>query len=217
MKSFVTVNAQSRMFSQNDIYRQLLAVFAEFMALVALLATVVGVVLTDAAILRNGLSERSLTELLQGALVFGSALLFGLRAHGDAQSRGYLTLLATLFACMFVRENDAVLDLVHHGFRVVPAAFIALFGGTLVNRNSSTLIEPFLRHFRARHATFIYIGLLVLLVFSRLFGTGSLWQAVMASDYQASFKTVVQEGLELLGYALIAYGSLLSFRNGPIR
>jgi hypothetical protein len=46
------------------------------------------------------------------------------------------------------------------------------------------------------------------LVFSRVFGTGSLWRAIMLDEYQNLYKSVIQEGLELFGYLLIAYGTV---------
>ena len=52
------------------------------------------------------------------------------------------------------------------------------------------------------------------IVFSRLFGTGSLWKDIATVDSRI-VKTVVQEGLELFGYALILIGSILSHIEKP--
>ncbi len=44
---------------------------------------------------------------------------------------------------------------------------------------------------------------------SRTFGSGNLlWHAILEEDSSRA-KTVVQEGLELMGYAFIFYGSLV--------
>ena len=48
---------------------------------------------------------------------------------------------------------------------------------------------------------------------SRIFGSGSLWSELMMGDYQAGYKKIIQEGLELLGYVLIVYGSWLAYRD----
>ncbi|WP_299831702.1 hypothetical protein [uncultured Roseobacter sp.] len=182
----------------------------EFLAPVALVVAVVLVIQIDVRLLGNTLPENSMTEFFQGALVIFSALVFAMRARRETRSRGYLVVGATLFACMFIRENDGMLDHVQHGFWIIPAAVVALLGGFSAYFWRDSIKEPFMHHFETRETTFIFIGLLVLLVFSRLFGTGSLWQPVMGEGYDTSFKTVVQEGLELLGYSLIAYGSVRS-------
>ncbi|WP_211243603.1 hypothetical protein, partial [Sulfitobacter sp. 15WGC] len=43
-----------------------------------------------------------------------------------------------------------------------------------------TTLLPMLHHLQTRSATFVYIGVVLLLFFSRIFGTGALWEAVMA-------------------------------------
>ncbi|WP_195821711.1 hypothetical protein [Roseobacter sp. MH60115] len=186
---------------------QPLTLVVEMLAPMALFVGVVLIIQIDVRFLGNGLRENSMTELSQSALLIFSAKVFAMRACQDVGSRGYLILVATLFACMFVRENDGFLDHIRHGFWVFPAMCVAIAGGLSALHCRDSIVIPFLRHFEQRETTYIFIGLLVVLVFSRLFGTTSLWQPLMADAYDASFKTVVQEGLELLGYALIAYGS----------
>ncbi|MGB3553228.1 MAG: hypothetical protein WBA25_01155 [Jannaschia sp.] len=190
--------------------RQVLPVLIEFLALLALLIAVVLVINLDVVILDNNMSEVSVTEVTQSAFILVSAIIFAWRSWQDIKSRGYFIAVATLFACMFVRENDALLDHIYHGSWTVPVAMIAGFGIFYTCRHRDSLAEPLARYFRARHTTFILIGLLLLLVFSRLFGTGSLWESVIGAEFAPSVKTVVQEGLELLSYALVTYGTILS-------
>ena len=51
-------------------------------------------------------------------------------------------------------------------------------------------------------------GLLVLTVFSRLFGRETVWEAVMGSGYQRIVKNAAEESIELLGFALVLIGSI---------
>ncbi|QBY01776.1 hypothetical protein E2K80_14455 [Rhodophyticola sp. CCM32] len=199
--------------SGTGTHRLVFPILIEFLVLLVLLIAVVLAINIDVVILENNLSEVSVTEILQSVFILVSAMIFAWRAWRHIRSRGYFIAVATLFACMFVRENDALLDHIRHGFWIVPVGMIACFGIISVCRYRDSLAGPLARHFQERHTTFIFIGLLLLLVFSRLFGTGSLWQAVMGAGYDPSVKTVVQEGLELLGYALITYGTVLSFAN----
>lgn len=190
-------------------YRHIFLILVEFLTFSILLVGIIFVIKIDVAIFENNLSEVSMTEALQSTLLLVSVIASALRAKLQIRSRGYFVAVATLFTCMFVRENDALLDLVYQGFWVVPAAVSAGFGSLCVYRYRDSIAEPFVRHFEERQTTFVFIGLLLLLVFSRLFGTGSLWQSVMQHGYNPSVKTVVQEGLELLSYLLIAYGTAL--------
>ena len=57
----------------------------------------------------------------------------------------------------------------------------------------------------------------LLLVFSRIFGMGDLWQGILGLNYERIIKRVVEEGLEVLGYTVIFYaamGYLKSFLAG---
>lgn len=59
-------------------------------------------------------------------------------------------------------------------------------------------------------------GVMLLLVFSRLFGMGSFWHNIMGADYVREVKIIAEEGTELLAYCLIAFASVKTvngFRN----
>ena len=179
--------------------------------MIALMLAVNFTIFVDATILRNSLAEQSITQYTQSFLILLSSDIFALGAVRYPFKRGYLALVSTLFCVMFIRENDAVFDHIRHGIWVVPAIGVILAGGWYVACNLDTLVAPFLRHLEGRYSTFVYTGFLILVVFSRLFGTGSLWEPVMGSDYSPSYKSAIQEGVELLGYILIFYGSCLSY------
>jgi hypothetical protein len=168
-------------------------------------------IFVDATILHNNLSEKSISQFLQGSFILLSSSLFALGAIRFPFKKGYLALVAALFGCMFIRENDAVFDLIWHGFWVVPAFCVLIAAGWCTARNLNTLMDPLLSHLEGRHSTLVYTGFFIVVVFSRLFGTGSFWDAVMGNDYDSSYKSIIQEGVELLGYVLIFHGSCMSF------
>ena len=143
-------------------------------------------------------------------MIFLSAALFAWGALRVSASRGYLTLMAALFLCMFIRENDRVFDTVWHRFWLVPALVVAAAGVFLARRNRGTTIAGWLAH--ARHGSFwvVMVGLIQLLIFSRLFGSGELWENVSDISNPNVVKTVVQEGIELVSYAILLLGSWLS-------
>lgn len=190
------------------------AVFAELLLVCLLVALVPVTVYLDSAVWGDGVTEDSVTEHLHNTLLAIAAALFALGAYQHMELRGYLTLTATLFTCMFLREYDAAFDRIRHGFWIYPALAVLLIGIWIAWRNRGTTRLPLLHHLATRSATFVYIGIVLLLFFSRLFGTSALWEAVMGAAYQPQVKTTVQEGTELLAYLLIAYGAVLSHLQG---
>jgi hypothetical protein len=50
-------------------------------------------------------------------------------------------------------------------------------------------------------------GMLVLAVFSRLFGYGSFWKAILDHENYRIVKTIVEEGVEQMGYFLLLVSS----------
>ena len=51
------------------------------------------------------------------------------------------------------------------------------------------------------------IGVVMVVLFSRIFGARAFLLAIMQEQYNPAFKTSMQEGLELFGYFLVAMGS----------
>lgn len=187
----------------------------EFFILIFLALLPVISIYTDVVVLKNNVGEISVTEITQETLLLASALFFGYAAIKKPNMRGFLVLVAGFFGALFIREMDAFLDNIWHGFWFWPALLVALvsiFYARFLAK--STTLKPLTDFINTKPYIFILIGLIILLVFSRTFGSGSLlWHAVLAEN-SSRVKTVVQEGLEVLGYAFIFYGSLVfHYRN----
>jgi hypothetical protein len=182
---------------------------AEFMFMAGLMIAVPVIVAIDAVVIGHGTPEISITELTQEALILLSAILFGIGAWQRPKSRGCLVLVAGLFGCMFIRECDAYLDNITHGFWFYPAILLAVTTILYSISCRGTVLSPIAIFVGKKFYTYISIGLLLVLVFSRAFGTGYLWREVMGDNYDSMYKSIIQEGLELLGYVLISYGTVL--------
>lgn len=191
------------------IRTQLFAAATEFFGLMALLVLVVLVVRLDAVVLSDTISEDSETETLHVVLTLCTGVIFAHAAVRHPQARAYLVCVATMCGLIVIRENDHLLDHVWHGFWKWSALALGLTGLALAMRFRGTLAVPLLQHFQTRSGTFMYCGFLLLVVFSRLFGPGALWEPVMGAAYDPRIKSIIQEGLELLGGALITYGAIL--------
>ena len=184
--------------------------------LLALLILLVPICLAiDVLLLDNSIGEISLTEITQLALLATSILIFGYSAWQSAGSRGFLILVTGFFSCMLVRELDFLFDKIRHGFWFWPAIVIVIASIFFALKNRRTLFEPMAAFVNTKPYFHIIFGLLVVLFFSRIFGSGNLfWQHVI-SDYSRVYKSILQEGLELFGYLFAAYGScqLIRYRE----
>lgn len=158
----------------------------------------------------GGIRETSLTEFTQAVLIITSGIIFAVGAYRKPFARGGLTLVAGFMGCIAIREMDMYLDRIFHGFWVYPASALALASITYAIRCRRTVVKPLLWYSREKFFTYLTVGFLILLFFSRLFGTGGLWGlALEGVEGVTAVKSTVQEGLELLGYMLVFIGAFL--------
>ena len=164
----------------------------------------------DVIVLGNDIGEISLTEVVQVILLLTTAIIFWYRAWRATEARGFLILVAGFFSCMLIRELDFLFDKIDHGFWFWPATAIAVMSiFTALKYCQGTVCEPMAAFINTKPYFYIVFGLLVVIIFSRIFGSGNLfWQHVVA-DYTRIYKSLLQEGLELFGYIFITYGSCL--------
>ena len=191
--------------------RALMKTITLFLLLAVMIATVPITVTFDVVQLDNRVGETSVTELTQELLLAISVLLFLITAIRRPESRGFLVLVTGFLACMLIREGDMWFDLITHGFWVYPATLCAAVSIYLAIRSRGTISSSMDNYTRSQSFAFMAVGLLIVLVFSRLFGTHGLWQEIMQHNYDPFYKTVIQEGIELLGYWLVLAGSVLNY------
>lgn len=194
--------------------RNILNGFAQFVFLAFLVTLPIITLSIDFIYLKQGLSENSMTEYLQEILLLLTTLSFAYTAYKDPSTRHFCVLLTGFFACMFIRELDGLFDLIFHGFWVIPATLVALFSIIFALRNKQQALSTFSCFVQSRHFITLNLGMALLLVFSRLFGIGELWEGILGSNYDRIVKRVAEEGLEVLGYTIIFYsamGYLFSF------
>ncbi|AWH52776.1 hypothetical protein C1924_06105 [Stenotrophomonas sp. ESTM1D_MKCIP4_1] len=158
--------------------------------------------------LGDAVGEWSLVELTQEGFLAASVAAFVRLAVRRADDRRFAVLAAALFACMFLREMDEALDLIAHGFWKYPVA--ALVAGSLAwaSRDWRGTLQGLVRFLASRAGTVMTIGLVLLLVYSRLIGMTSLWSGLLGDQYIRVFKNAIEETTELLGYTFILAASV---------
>ncbi|MCW9052768.1 MAG: hypothetical protein OQJ91_10740 [Motiliproteus sp.] len=152
--------------------------------------------------------EDSLTEYLHQFYAFLAACFFALAAPLRQQTRGVSILLAGFFLVICIREYDWFLDTIYHGLWLYPALLTTAIAIFMFWRSGSSFKCGLMEFTRLPcYGTFLS-GFLILLVFSRLYGTGSVWRQLMGENYIHAVKNASQEGIELLGYSLILISAI---------
>jgi hypothetical protein len=193
----------------NNDLQLLKSALARFGVMLALTLFSVAMVFVDIFIAKTDILETSFTEVSQEVMLALIAGLFWLSAREPGQ-RGVGILIGGFFACMLIRELDGLFDPISHSFWLWPALLTA---GTclyraLGYRGAWRDVVSGLARFSVRPAFgFIMAGLLAL-IFSRLFGMGSLWHGILQEGYARLAKTTVEEGVELLAYSICLGGAL---------
>jgi hypothetical protein len=185
--------------------------FLEFFALLTTMVLVVVSIYIDVGILGNHIPEVSVTEFTQSTVILLTILLFLSKIKKEPESAGLFVLISGLFTMIFIREADYYLDFIYHGFWKVPVFITFCTTIYFAYKNKYTIISPLMSYQSSKAFTYALIGLLITIVFSRLFGTRSLWVLIM--EDAGHTKTLVQEGLESLGYSLILMGAFIAQFN----
>ena len=162
----------------------------------------------DIAVYETQILEISFTEVTQEVMLFICALLFWLAPAAEGQ-RGFNTLAGGFFACLLTRELDGLMDPISHSAWCWPFLLIAI--STIVialsPKNRTSTLDALAAFTRSPTFGALSTGLCVL-VFSRVFGMGSLWHLILNDGYARLAKTTVEEGIELLAYTLWLAASL---------
>jgi hypothetical protein len=201
--------------NMTNSFRTIIIGAGEFL-LLALFAVIPPLFLViDVVVLESGVTETSVTEVSQSALLLIAASAYWWMAYRCLQSRGFFMLVAGFFSCMLIRELDVFLDHIWHGFWIWPALLVALGTiGFVAFCCKNRVVKPMASFVDTKPCLYIEFGLVVVLVFSRIFGSGKLvWKLVLREGYLNMAKSAIQEGIELFGYLFIAYGAFLLLRK----
>lgn len=181
-----------------------------FFALAAICGGVLGAIFWEVRVRGTTCGEVSSVEFGQVALLAAvTAGVFAAAAKAP-RLRGGLWLVGGFFLCLVIRENDRWFDLVHKGFWF-PVALAATAVALALAWRDRAGIRPCLEAVcRMESLPYLLMGLVALLLFSRLFGSKVLWERVYAAETARTIKNVAEESLELLADAMLAFWALLT-------
>lgn len=181
------------------------------MLCVLFFAALFGIIWADVRFWQDPLTERSATELTQEIFLGLSACMFWGLGLKDATQRGLYILVAGFISVMLIRELDTLFDMVWHGFWVYPALAVTFLSIISAYFSKNSTLEPMAKFLQNKDYMMLSHGMIIVLVFSRLFGMGVLWKLALGDDFHRLIKDIVEEGVELLGYGFIFMGSLKYF------
>lgn len=153
--------------------------------------------------LENTLGEESITELMQIVFLLFTIVCF-YKLHRADKLSGAAMLVGGFFTTLLIRELDAYFDLVFHGFWIYPALVVTLFCSHYALRQDN-LNAQMAKLLADKYMQIMITFIVLLFVFSRLYGMGDFWEAVMGNNYVRDVKNISEETIELLFYAFITF------------
>lgn len=146
--------------------------------------------------------EITFTEIGQEIILF---LLFGffLWLNYRWKETQPVSILVSLFFLMsFIREFNFLVDKWIFPVLVVFAIFVWLF-----IRDFKKIKDATIQFFSVPASGWFLPGLLITYIFSRLFGRSKFWQLLYHDESYRLAKAATEEGLELLGNAIMLIGA----------
>lgn len=177
-----------------------------------LCVAVTGLLFYEVVVMESTCGEESSVEMIQFLLLLSSSLIFLNLAVSRVDLSGGLFLIGAFILCMAIRELDWITDRIPYLSWSHLVTLVFLTALWIAYRNKETVVHGLAVFSESRASVWMIIGLLCVLVFSRLFGSKHIWYNLWDADRVRVLKNVVEEGLELFGYGLMTTAAIL-FRN----
>lgn len=175
---------------------------AAFLLAALFLVVMMSAIYIDVNWMNDAMHETSLTETLQEVMLASVAVMFFWSARHRPAQRGALILIGGFYCCMLIRELDFLFDRIEQGSWIGCALATAAACLALALRAPRATLNGLVSFVIDRNWLMTASGLLIVLVFSRLFGMHQLWQHLMLDGYNRVVKNMAEEGTELLGYSI---------------
>ncbi len=150
-------------------------------------------------------------ESCQFALIAAAAVLLWLAAlrGGRGKPRAFWAGLGALMAVAAVRELDSFLPRAVPGLHWTYLAALCWAGVALAAwRGGRPCRRACFDWLSSAAGGVCWAGFICVVVFAQVFGQADFWQGVMGDSYERVVKIVVEESIELFGYALILAGAI---------
>lgn len=153
-------------------------------------------------------SESSYTEYTQEGFLFLTICLFIFCFFKKTELKILSILFSLFFAVHLIRELDSIFDNIIHGFWIYPSLIIIIVSFFILIKNYNKFFEEFNLIHKSYPFGIFLCGLVILHVFSRIYGTSSTWKYALEDEYLRIIKDASQESIELLGYSFILIATI---------
>ena len=207
--NLVAENSKVTEESKRIIYKSMLSA----LTIVAISILVNLSIRVDYVLLGSTLGETSVTETLQLIMLAVASWSFFRVSRQESHVSHAAILISGFFAVLMIREMDYWFDMIHHGSWVFPALAITALACAKAYRGGKGTVNGMAIILQSPYMKLLIGSVILLLVFSRLYGMGSFWQHVMGEHYVRDVKNISEEGIELLCYSLIALSAVRTRRE----
>ncbi|MED5505057.1 MAG: hypothetical protein VYC54_11615 [Pseudomonadota bacterium] len=207
--NLVAENSKVTEESKRIIYKSMLSA----LTIVAISILVNLSIRVDYVLLGSTLGETSVTETLQLIMLAVASWSFFRVSRQESHLSHAAILISGFFAVLMIREMDYWFDMIHHGSWVFPALAITALACAKAYRGGKGTVNEMAIILQSPYMKLLIGSVILLLVFSRLYGMGSFWQHVMGEHYVRDVKNISEEGIELLCYSLIALSAVRTRRE----
>ena len=147
------------------------------------------------------------SETPQNVLLLGIVTAGVLMARHRSGARAIGVALALFFTACAVREFDNELDaLLYKGAWKLPVGALGVALLAYAVRQWGRIRDELAHYGNTLGFGVFVVGLLQLMVFSRLWGGNDLWRLLMAGGFDRTLVRVSEEGIELMAYTVILIG-----------
>ncbi|MCP2231514.1 hypothetical protein [Erwinia aphidicola] len=188
----------------------------EYLALAMVMCVPYLIVMADNYIFKNEVNKHSITAISHSVfLIINIILLYKIKDNNRDLSGGILLIIG-LFAAMFIRENrENIRDLfngaLHWSWLAIAISVSYLWQAAQqgIRKALRNLVELH----RFGDYNYLICGLILVLVWSRLFGNRYLWKGIANIHYSEALKNTAEEPTQSLGYLIIMYGLVKILRS----
>ncbi len=159
-------------------------------------------------------SETGPVEVMEAVFALTTALFFLLAARWDPSRQPAVMLLTGFFFCVFIREFDYFLDLLvfRHAWKA-GVLLVLILTAAYVWRARTEMCSSICRFVNHPGSGIFLAGILVLLVFSRVFGCGDYWEGLVIDWKWMHVKKLVLEQTCDINYTLLMEDKCLTVKR----
>lgn len=166
----------------------------------------------DTSVLGNTVEEQSITEFSQSAILVGVSLIFWSVSARYKSERGFTILATGLFITMLIREQNDYLKAIQEGLWEILVLGVLIVTLYRAWKERASILPGLSRFLYARAGATMAVGVLLLLIYTRLYGIEEIWKGALGRNYKRVIKNMSEEGMETMAYLIILYASFLYSR-----